>query len=93
MHGPEHHFLVPAVLLASYYDKPAFSEERASKIKEARRRAKAVLGGFCDSHGNCGAAVGVGIYPSPQRGEGEKLLKKCCTPRTVRGTAFSIIIG
>jgi hypothetical protein len=64
MHGPEHHFLVPAVLLASYYNKPELVEERASKIQEARRRAKAVLGGFCGSHGNCGAAVGVGIFTS-----------------------------
>ena len=64
MHGPEHHFLVPAVLLASYYNKPELLEERVSKIQEARRRAKAVLGGFCGSHGNCGAAVGVGIFTS-----------------------------
>lgn len=64
MHGPEHHFLVPAVLLASYYDKAESFELRASMIKEARRRAKTVLGGFCGSHGNCGAAVGVGIFTS-----------------------------
>ena len=62
MHGPEYHFLVPAVLLASYYDKEKSFEERVSNIKEARKRAKAVLGGFCGSHGNCGAAVGVGIF-------------------------------
>jgi len=64
MHGPEHHFLVPAALLASYYNKTKQYQEKESKIKEARRRAEMILGGFCGSHGNCGAAVGVGIFVS-----------------------------
>lgn len=64
MHGPEHHFLVPAVLLASYYNKAKQYQKKESKIREARRRSEMILGGFCGSHGNCGAAVGVGIFVS-----------------------------
>jgi hypothetical protein len=64
MHGPEHHFLVPAVLLVLYYDKVNYYQKRTAKIREARRRAEMILGGFCGSHGNCGAAVGAGIFIS-----------------------------
>lgn len=64
MHGPEHHFLVPAILLASYYNLKNDCEKKVEKIKEAERRAKNILGGFCGFYGNCGAAVGTGIFMS-----------------------------
>jgi hypothetical protein len=64
MHGPEHHFLVPAVLLAAYYNLKKDPKEKVSKIREARRRSSNILGGFCGFHGNCGAAVGTGIFIS-----------------------------
>ena len=63
MHGPEHHFLVPAVLLAGYYHRHP-GEDRAIKIKQARKRAEGVPGGSCGFCGNCGAAVGTGIFIS-----------------------------
>jgi len=65
MHGPEHHFLVPAVLLAAFCNAgDVASDEKASKIQKARQRADNVLGGFCGFYGNCGAAVGTGILLS-----------------------------
>ena len=64
MHGPEHHYLVPAVLLSAYYNKVGRPEEKEKKVAEARRRAEKVPGGFCGTHGNCGAAVGAGIFVS-----------------------------
>jgi len=64
MHGPEHHFLVPAVLLAAYYNLKSDPAKKKGKIAEAEKRAKHVLGGFCGSHGDCGAAVGTGIFLS-----------------------------
>jgi hypothetical protein len=65
MHGPEHHFLVPAVLLASFYNrKTAEKEMAAEKIAQARKRAEDVKGGFCGFWGACGAAVGAGIFMS-----------------------------
>lgn len=68
MHGPEHHFLVPAVLLAAYYNATKQPEKKAEKIKIARARAAQVPGGFCGMHGDCGAAVGVGIFTSVMTG-------------------------
>lgn len=64
MHGPEHHFLVPAVLLASYYNLKGDAKEKERKIKVARQRAGNVLGGFCGFYGACGAGVGTGIFIS-----------------------------
>ena len=65
MHGPEHHFLVPAVLLTAYYNTLRISENRRREgLKKARERAEKVLGGFCGFYGDCGAAVGTGIMIS-----------------------------
>lgn len=65
MHGPEHHFLVPAVLLAACYNlRPVEPALRAAKLRTARKRAEEVRGGFCGSHGSCGAGVGTGIFIS-----------------------------
>jgi hypothetical protein len=64
MHGPEHHFLVPAVLLAAYYNLNDSHNILADKLQKARKRAEKVPGGFCGTHGNCGAGVGSGIFIS-----------------------------
>ena len=64
MHGPEHHYLVPAVLVAAYYN---YLNDPATKIKKlaiARKRAESVPGGYCGTHGACGAAIGAGIFVS-----------------------------
>lgn len=63
MHGPEHHFLVPAVLIAAYCHATG-SPEREKWLSIAKKRAERVPGGFCGSHGNCGAGVGTGIFMS-----------------------------
>ena len=64
MHGPEHHFLVPAVLLAAYYNIKGDPEQKKRKIKAARERSSNILGGFCGFHGDCGVAVETGIFVS-----------------------------
>src|ERR1043165_1587455 len=64
MHGPEHHFLVPAVLLTSYYNAEGNAKTKERKIKVARQRAENVLGGFCGFYGACGAGIGTGIFIS-----------------------------
>jgi hypothetical protein len=64
MHGPEHHFLVPAVLLTAYYNQQGNPQEKERKIRVARQRADNVLGGFCGFYGACGAGVGTGIFIS-----------------------------
>lgn len=65
LHGPEHHFLVPAVLLATYAELKGLSkEEKAALILKARQRSDDVKGGFCGLHGACGAGIGTGIFVS-----------------------------
>lgn len=60
MHGPEHHFLVAAVLITAYSTVHG-DADRAGKLATARKRADDVKGGFCGFHGTCGAAMGAGI--------------------------------
>jgi len=62
MPAPEHHFLVPAVLLAAYYNIKGDPEQKKRKIKAARERSSNILVGFCGFHGDCGPAVGTGIF-------------------------------
>jgi hypothetical protein len=65
MHGPEHHFLVPAVLLACYCNRTGAGRELAAeRISQARRRSDDVKGGFCGFCGACGAGIGAGIFVS-----------------------------
>ncbi|HJO94731.1 MAG TPA: DUF5714 domain-containing protein [Victivallales bacterium] len=64
MHGPEHHFLIPGVLLAAYYNFIKKPELKESMIIKARTRSKRTQGGNCGFLGNCAAAVGTGIFVS-----------------------------
>jgi hypothetical protein len=62
LHGPEHHFLVPAVLLAAHWNARGEPGRRAEAVREARRRSEPVAGGFCGLQGACGAGIGTGIF-------------------------------
>lgn len=62
MHGPEHHVLVPAVLLASYYNKIGEPEKKEKALEIAKARGQEIPGGFCGFAGSCGAGIGVGIF-------------------------------
>ena len=64
MHGPEHHFLMPAVMLTAFYNITNQRELLIENLKKARERAELIPGSFCGSHGNCGAGVGAGIFIS-----------------------------
>lgn len=62
MHGPEYHSILPGVLLAAYGNVKGNKNE--DLIREAMDRGKLVCGGFCGSHGACGAALSLGIASS-----------------------------
>ena len=63
MHGPEHHFLVPGVLLAAYANLTSLpKQDLVKQLAQARKRAEVVPGGFCGFMGACGAAIGTGIF-------------------------------
>jgi hypothetical protein len=93
MHGPEHHFLVPAVLLAAWARATGRTrEEKAGLIAKARSRAEEVKGGSCGFNGACGAAVGTGIFVSLATGatplsKGEWRLANLMTSESLRSIA------
>lgn len=65
MHGPEHHYLVPAVLACAWCNvKGIPDQEKRRMLETARRRAEDVKGGFCGFLGSCGAAMGTGMFIS-----------------------------
>jgi hypothetical protein len=59
LHGPEHHALVPGVILATYRNLGGKLSD--AQIRAGIGRGSKVPGGACGFMGACGAAVGVGI--------------------------------
>ncbi|MFC1958109.1 DUF5714 domain-containing protein [Chloroflexota bacterium] len=59
MHGPEHHAIVPAVVLAAIRNSGYAIPEGA--IEQAIQRGAKIPGGWCGYYGACGAAIGVGV--------------------------------
>ncbi len=59
IHGPEHHSLVPAVILTALRNSgnPITDEQ----IMTAIQRGQTIVGGACAFLGACGAAIGVGV--------------------------------
>ncbi len=62
IHGPEHHSMLPAVILTALKNSGAPISE--GEIITAIERGKTVCGGACAFLGVCGAAVGAGIAVS-----------------------------
>jgi hypothetical protein len=59
MHGPEHHFALPGVIVAAYRNSGGAAGQ--TEILSAIERGRGVPGGSCGFWGACGAALGVGI--------------------------------
>lgn len=63
MHGPEHHIMVGASLLAAYKNSGgALDLEKA--LSEIYKRGQQVPGGACGFWGACGAGISTGMYIS-----------------------------
>jgi hypothetical protein len=58
MHGPEHHAMVPAIILTAI--KNAGYPLPDGAVEKAIKRGSKIPGGWCGSYGACGAAIGVG---------------------------------
>ena len=63
LHGPEHHSIVPCVLLTAYRNNGGSLDLEAA-LREAWKRGKKMAGGSCGYLGVCGAAAGAGIFVS-----------------------------
>ncbi len=59
MHGPEHHAMIPGILLACY--RNCGGEISSKDILTGINRGADVPGGICGFWGACGAAIGIGI--------------------------------
>jgi hypothetical protein len=65
IHCPQHHYLVPAVLLTACRQMQGeLTEQLKQDLSVADKRARNVLPGFCGWYGACGVAIGVGIFMS-----------------------------
>jgi hypothetical protein len=62
MHGPEHHAMVPAIIVTAVKNSGYPVPEGA--VEKALERGSKVPGGWCGFYGACGAAIGVGIAVS-----------------------------
>ncbi|NLA75631.1 MAG: hypothetical protein GX846_09220 [Deltaproteobacteria bacterium] len=62
VHGPEHHSMVPAVILTAL--KNSGLEITDDDINTAIERGNTICGGACAFLGACGAAIGAGIAVS-----------------------------
>jgi hypothetical protein len=72
MHGPEHHFLVPAVLTTCVHNHHNDKKSLKEKLEIADRRSKLETPRVCTfKKGSCGAAQGTGVFMSMflERGE------------------------
>ena len=80
IHGPEHHAMVPGVILANY--RAHGGEVTDEVLGRAVRRGAKVPGGHCGFWGACGAGVGVGLAfgailgSSPVKGEERGLINE-----------------
>lgn len=63
MHGPEHHGIVPCVLLTACANC-GLELDLPAALAEAWARGKRLPGGSCGALGVCGAAAGAGIFAS-----------------------------
>lgn len=79
-HGPEHHSMVPAIIITTYRNLGGILPKDALKI--ALHRGSSVQGGACGFLGICGAAAGVGIAFSilfestPSKGKERSMAQK-----------------
>lgn len=64
LHGPEHHYLIPAALITAYCNKYEDKSTKKNRLLTAKERSSTVPGGFCGFYGACGSGIGCGIFAS-----------------------------
>ena len=63
LHGPEHHSIVPCVLITAFHNCGG-QLDYENCLLEAWKRGQKIPGGACGFLGVCGAAAGAGIFAS-----------------------------
>ncbi len=92
VHGPEHHVLVPAVIVTAA--RNAGLELDGGHLDTAITRGRTIAGGACAFMGACGAAIGVGagfstvLGATPYQGERRQLVQQLVGRALARVAAF-----
>lgn len=63
LHGPEHHSIVPCVLVTAWHNCGG-GLDLGPALTEAWQRGQKIPGGACGFMGVCGAAAGAGVFAS-----------------------------
>lgn len=64
IHGPVHHFIVPAAIITCYNNLYGNQEQLKAQLNIAAERAVIIPGANCAHCGACGAGLGIGIFAS-----------------------------
>ena len=90
LHGPEHHGIVPCVLLAAYHNCGGVLDLEES-LREAWKRGQKIAGGSCGFIGVCGAAAGAGIFASIVSGATPLTPEKWAIPQRLAAACMEAI--
>ncbi|MBO4831980.1 MAG: hypothetical protein J5569_05905 [Oscillospiraceae bacterium] len=90
LHGPEHHRIVPCVLLTAYRNCGGELDLPAA-LREAWKRGQKMAGGSCGFLGVCGAAAGAGIFASIVCGATPLTPDKWAVPQRLTAECLNVI--
>ncbi len=90
LHGPEHHSIVPCVLLAAYRNCGG-EIDLVKALEEAWKRGQKLPGGACGYLGVCGAAAGAGIFASLVSGATPLTPEAWAAPQRLTATCLEAI--
>ena len=90
MHGPEHHYLVVAALLAAYKNSGG-SVDFVRALHNAEQRARKVPGGICGLWGSCGAGIATGIFVSVVTGATPLAIQEWSLANTMTSHCLAVI--
>mgnify|MGYP006280625527 CR=1 FL=1 len=92
IHGPEHHSLVPAIIVTASRNSGGPGDE--GKLDSALQRGSTIAGGACAFMGVCGAAAGVGtgfsvlLGATPYKGRERQVLQRAAAEVLAKIAAF-----
>ncbi|MBO4330625.1 MAG: hypothetical protein J5827_00965 [Oscillospiraceae bacterium] len=90
LHGPEHHGIVPCVLITAFHNCGGQLDYEKS-LTEAWKRGQKIPGGSCGYLGVCGAAAGAGIFASIVSGATPLNKEKWAIPQRLSSECLNAI--
>jgi len=92
MHGPEHHSIVPCVLITAYRNNGGRIDYEKC-LQEAWKRGQKMSGGSCGFLGVCGAAAGAGIFASIISGATPLTREQWAVPQRLTARCLDVMTG